>query len=140
MRVWKLRSFYRLQSYRNNIVTKTENIPSYSSPSNPVSNINRIPRPKQLKESNKEVRSSNGIQRIIGRRDNQELNLYNPINDSQSPMYSVDLNIHSIYPERKSKIRNIKAQINNQGFIPRQNMQYDNFFHLRNSPKSVRKY
>ena len=123
---------------QKNKITKTENIPAHSVPTPSLQNYNRIPRPRQMKDNTKELRSSNSLQRIIGRRDNMEFNMYNPINDSQSPMYSTDLNIPpNIYSEKVKNIRSIRAQMNNPDINSKYNMQYDNFFHLRNSPKNV---
>jgi cytochrome c biogenesis protein ResB len=61
-----------------------------------------------------------------------EFHKYNQ-NYESSPMRSSEYNISpNIYPNRKTKIRNLKASIQSNQHNPE--LQYDNYFYLRNSP------
>ena len=96
----------------------------------------RISQP-QSRAQLRETVNSHSQPRMKLSKENLDFHSYHPPIESSSPMFSSEFNFSpNIYPERKNKIRNIRAHINQSSSNLNKDLQYESFFHRRNSPQN----
>jgi hypothetical protein len=117
---------------REPIITQTKTLVTEDIPIE--SPQNKTPKHQQMPIDMNQSRSQPKMRVQNERFDFQK---YNPIRDS-SPILSSDFNISpNVYPDRKNKIRNLKAGIHSNKMNT--DMQYENYFYLRNASKNSSK-
>ena len=100
-------------------------------------NIRKLNRPEKILQVN-EIKPSERHDNVFASKDTVDFHIYRNPNEINSPMYLSEAQMSpGMYPNKMNKIRTMKANIQNSNLPKKGDMQYDNFFHLRNSPKNA---
>lgn len=98
----------------------------------PSQRQNRVPIPQQRLPLSSQT-PSRSQPKMLPNKDRLDFHLYQSNNEIPSPMFSAELNSSpNIYPQKKNKIRNLKANMQISSPGGNGDMQYDNFFKYRN--------